>query len=176
MCEIARARPCVRASQPCIRSTFGIPGRTHVELARHLAHRALSAMPGRIQPPCSRRQCSLGSFRQCPGLTCYPKTPRVCVLILTGSIGEVCAPHLPGMMQSLGNNLLPRRKLKRKHVRFFAKAGRRAGLDQGAVGAHQCLDAVGHISAYICLSCLTPAPRSLAPGHPQPKLLARAPG
>ena len=89
---------------------------------------------------------------------------------------EVCTPHLPGMMKSLGSSLLPRRKLKRKHVRFFAMAGRTAGLDQGAVGAHQCLDAVGHISAYICLSCLTPAPRSLAPGHPQPKLLARAPG
>ena len=57
------------------------------------------------------------------------KTPRVCVLILTGCVGEIHASHLPGVMRRPHGDLLTQGELKRKHARFFARseAGGRPG-------------------------------------------------
>ena len=49
------------------------------------------------------------------------KTPRVCVLILTGQMGAICARHLPGVMHGTDGSLLICCELKRKHVRFFGE-------------------------------------------------------
>ena len=141
-----RGRACVRLHMPAsayeptvhtgpFRDTRG---HAHAKWTRRHAHRDHSALPGRIQPPCNRQQCSPDPFRQFPGHATRAKTPYVCVLILAECEGVICAPHLPGVIQSLGSGLLTCRELKRKHARFFAKAGPGAmmcGRDPERIGA-----------------------------------------
>ena len=52
------------------------------------------------------------------GAVLVQKTPRVCVLILTGQMGAICARHLSGVMRGTDGGLLICCELKRKHVRF----------------------------------------------------------